>query len=372
VLAVFKYLNFFIESVNTVAGQPLLPVLAIVLPIGISFYTFESMSYTIDVFRRRKRALVRFLDYAHFVTMFPRLVAGPIVRYNELADQLKTFATRLDPAVVMEGAKFLTIGMAKKLLIADLIARHLVDGAFPRAAELGACEAWGAALGYTAQLYFDFSGYSDMAVGLALWLGLRLPRNFELPYRSRDISEFWRRWHISLSSWLRDYLFISLGGSRGSAGRTLRNLALTMVLGGLWHGANWTFVLWGAYHGLALVVHRVARAQRPTAGWPAPLGIAVTFAVVVVGWVLFRAATVAEATTMLRAMAGLHGAGAAWAAANARWLAVLVVVLGVSFARDTYDVPTPRGVLGAIALGLLLVVCLTRLSQPSPFLYFQF
>jgi alginate O-acetyltransferase complex protein AlgI len=372
VLVVFKYLNFVIDTVNSVAGKPLLPLLSIILPIGISFYTFESMSYTIDVFRRRKRALVRFLDYAHFVTMFPRLVAGPIVRYNELADQLRTFATLLDDEVVLEGAKFLTMGMAKKLLVADLIAKHIVDPAFSRASELGACEAWGAALGYTAQLYFDFSGYSDMAVGLALWLGFRLPRNFNLPYRARNISDFWRRWHISLSSWLRDYLFISLGGSRGSAGQTLRNLGLTMVLGGLWHGANWTFVLWGAYHGLALIVHRVATSRRPTTRWPETAGVALTFVVVVIGWVLFRAATVTEAATMLRAMVGAHGLGAAWATANARWLGVLGAALVVSFWRDTYDVPTPRNSVGAVALALLFLVCLTRLSQPSPFLYFQF
>jgi alginate O-acetyltransferase complex protein AlgI len=374
VLAVFKYYDFFASSANALTGTAALPLLRVVLPIGISFYTFESMSYTVDVYRREVAPLTRFIDYVHFVTMFPRLVAGPIVRYKDLARQLSAAPRRLDLNAVPEALHMLAVGMAKKVLIADILAAKIVDGAFLAPKGLGLVEAWSAALGYTAQLYFDFSGYSDMAVGLGLLFGLRLPRNFALPYASENPSEFWRRWHISLSTWLRDYLYIPLGGNRGSRARTQVNLFLTMLLGGLWHGANWTFVLWGAYHGIALALYNsgIARAR-----WMPRVGaIACTFLVTVIGWVLFRATSLSGAVEVYRAMLGANGLGIAFARAHAPLLSLLSIALTISFTIDTPELWTKirarLAVRWALVDALLLAACLTRLTLPSPFLYFQF
>jgi alginate O-acetyltransferase complex protein AlgI len=376
VLAVFKYYDFFADSVNAVAGAGTLPLLHLILPIGISFYTFESMSYTIDVYREEVAPLRRFIDYAHFVTMFPRLVAGPIVRYRDLSVQLMNAPRKLDVEHVPEALHFLAIGMAKKVLIADNLAHRLVDPSFNAAHSLAFVEGWSSALGYTAQLYFDFSGYSDMAVGLGLLVGFRLPRNFALPYASKNPSEFWRRWHISLSTWLRDYLYISLGGNRASPARTKFNLFMTMLLGGLWHGANWTFVAWGAYHGLALVFYnRFAKNRRPL---PRFVSIGLTFLVVVIGWVLFRADSLHQAGEVLAAMAGTRGVGLGFVRGHLTSLGLLAVALALSFTIDTPELwekialRTQRHRLVAAADALLFVLCLTRLAVPSPFLYFQF
>ncbi len=369
VLAVFKYYDFFAGSVNVLAGTAIAPLLRVALPIGISFYTFESMSYVIDVYRREVEALTRFLDYAHFVTMFPRLVAGPIVRYRDLADQLReTPASPRDN--VVEAVHLLVFGMAKKVLVADFLAARVVGPAFAEPQVVSAARAWEAALGYTAQLYFDFSGYSDMAVGLGLLVGLRLPRNFLLPYAAANPSEFWRRWHVSLSTWLRDYLYIPLGGNRCSKARMHWNLFVTMLLGGLWHGANWTFVVWGALHGAGLVLYngKVLRAPwMPKAG-----AVACTFVFVVVGWVIFRAPDVHSAMGMYAGMLGLHGLGLAELRHGLFGTAVLVAALAISFTFDTYDVKFRPTVSHALAMSALAVACVTRLSIPSPFLYFQF
>ncbi len=369
VLAAFKYFDFFARSVNAVAGEPLVGLLDLTLPIGISFYTFESMSYTIDVYRGRVQVLHRFLDYAHFVTMFPRLVAGPIVRYIDLEQQLKDAKPKLEAAVVVEALQFFVFGLLKKVVIADPIATKLVDPLFAQHGELGLVPAWTAALGYTAQLYFDFSGYSDMAMGLGLLVGLRLPRNFNLPYRASSISDFWRRWHISLSTWLRDYLYIPLGGNRHGTARTYLNLFLTMLLGGLWHGANWTFVVWGALHGAALMVDHATQA-RPKL--PAGLGRLLTLLVVVVGWVVFRAESVGQAWTVYRGMLGLTGVDAAFARAHMPMLAFLGVALALSVAPDTSDVKLPVRRVVAVLMALAFAIAITRMSVPSPFLYFQF
>jgi len=369
VLGVFKYYDFFARSFNTATGSHLLGLAHFVLPIGISFYTFESMSYTIDVYRGRVHALRRFLDYAHFITMFPRLVAGPIVRYADMAAQLRTVPARLDSDRLAEAFHYFAFGLAKKVLVADWIASRLVEGAFHEPRALGFLPAWGAALGYSVQLYFDFSGYSDMAVGLALLLGFRLPRNFCLPYRSSSIGEFWRRWHITLSSWLRDYLYIPLGGNRLGPARTQLNLLVTMALGGLWHGASWTFVLWGLYHGVALVGEKWI----PRPFWLPKWGSALmTFLVVVLGWVMFRAESLSAATEVYRAMLGWNGLGLVWAKANIGALIVLCGALAVSFTIDTADLPVAIRGRWAVATGVLVAVCFSRLGEPSPFLYFQF
>jgi alginate O-acetyltransferase complex protein AlgI len=371
VLAIFKYYGFFANSVNALLPRAVLPIVDIILPIGISFYTFESMSYTIDVYRRKVPALRRFLDYAHFVTMFPRLVAGPIVRYRDLAEDLRQMPRRLSAEQVLEGLRFFTIGIGKKVIIADTLARHLVDPAFAESSTLTLTSGWAAATAYAVQLYFDFSGYSDMAVGLALLMGLRLPRNFNLPYAATNMIEFWRRWHISLSTWLRDYLYVPLGGNRKGAGRKYLNMFLTMLVGGLWHGANWTFVIWGAYHGILLALTHLLQ-DRATWRLPRPLSIALCFTAVVIGWVIFRAESLTQAGEVFRAMAGMNGLGLQWVRPNALTLGFLVVALVPSFTVDTYDLPARGGMTWTLVQATVLALCIAHLAVPSPFLYFQF
>jgi alginate O-acetyltransferase complex protein AlgI len=341
-----------------------------VLPIGISFYTFESMSYTIDVYRGRIPALRHFLDYGHFVTMFPRLVAGPIVRYADMAEQLRHLPRGPGWERGVSAIHFFTTGLAKKVLIADVLAANLVDPLFAQVGSLQMVSAWAGVLGYAAQLYFDFSGYSDMAVGLGLLLGFEFPRNFARPYAAASVAEFWRRWHISLSSWLRDYLYVSLGGNRRGPGRTALNLMITMLLGGLWHGANWTFVVWGAYHGVALGLYNVLASRgRPLAR---PLGVAVTFLTVVLGWVLFRSPSIGEARSVYAAMAGLSGIGASWLAGHGLILAGLAAALALAISVDTYDFRPRLRTAFAVAYAMAMLLCVVRLAAPSPFLYFQF
>ncbi len=239
-----------------------LPVVALILPVGISFYTFESMSYVIDIYRGVATPAKSYLDYACFISFFPHLVAGPIIRYSDMLHQFRDVnwvRPRPDWSQVNVGLLFFTIGMAKKLLIADIIAQNInpLWAAFGAGSSLGMAGSWAAVLGYTFRIYFDFSAYSDMAVGIGHMFAVKLPQNFNSPYKATDPIDFWRRWHISLSSWLRDYLYFPLGGNRN--GKQVRNLMITMLLGGLWHGAAWLFVIWGAWHGLLLVVFHKLR-----------------------------------------------------------------------------------------------------------------
>ena len=271
-LGFFKYSGFLASSLNAVvagfSGAQPLPVWDIVLPVGISFYTFQTLSYTIDIYRGQARPADSFLQFAAYVSLFPQLIAGPIVRYGQLQAQLCSLARHPDWQQMARGLFFFVAGLSQKLLLADLIAAR-VNPLLADYQSLRLCGSWFAMLGYSCQLYFDFAGYSNMAVGLGLMLGLELPQNFASPYQSRNIAEFWRRWHITLSTWLRDYLFIPLGGSRLGSWVTLRNLILVMFLGGLWHGAGWTFVLWGLYHGVLLTLHRCGRDAVARPGTPA-------------------------------------------------------------------------------------------------------
>ncbi len=254
-LGFFKYLGFAQTNLNyllEVFGRPAVEVYQIVLPVGISFYTFQSMSYSIDLYRGDARPARSFLDFACYVSLFPQLVAGPIVRYQDLAEQLVWRSHTIEKFA--RGVLFFGFGMAKKVLLANPMG-SVADAAFG-AGDLLWYDAWTGVVAYAFQIYFDFSGYSDMAIGLGLMLGFEFRRNFDLPYLSQSITEFWRRWHISLSTWLRDYLYIPLGGNRVSPRRTYINLAIVMLLGGLWHGAQWTFVIWGAIHGLLLAAER--------------------------------------------------------------------------------------------------------------------
>ena len=277
-LAWFKYANFFVHTTEAALGTSF-GWTDVLLPVGISFYTFQSMSYTIDVYRGEVRPTTSLVDFACYVTMFPQLVAGPIVRYRDVHRQLlqREHSTTQFGA----GAAAFAIGFVKKVLVADSLAPIAAAGfAMP---DPGLLPAWTSLLAYAGQIYFDFSGYSDMAIGLGLMLGFHFPRNFDSPYKAESITEAWRRWHVSLSTWLRDYLYIPLGGNRRGPLRTYANLMATMLLGGLWHGANWPFVLWGAYQGLWLCLERLRGRAAFHARLPRPLRIAVTFTIFAFG-----------------------------------------------------------------------------------------
>jgi alginate O-acetyltransferase complex protein AlgI len=372
-LGYFKYVGFFLHSANGIgsllgAGHPF-PGLRVLLPIGISFYTFNSMSYTIDVFRRRVRPANNLLQYSAFVAMFPHLIAGPIVRWADIEDQLRRLEPKLTAALAGPGLFFFATGLVKKVVVADSLAPH-VDRLFTAHASLGLVSGWAAGLGYALQLYFDFSGYSDMAVGLAYLLGFRFPQNFNSPFKASNISDFWRRWHMTLSFWLRDYLFIPLGGSRHGRLRTLRNLALTMALGGLWHGAAFTFVVWGLLHGAYLVVHNVCRSAGLT-----PHSIAfnrtLTFVCVVAAFVIFRAPNLGDAWDVLRSMAGLNGLDAG--RAGIRFLvAVAALVAFVNVAPNSWEVRLRWRPVYGLVLGSAAATAILMLSGPTPFLYFRF
>jgi alginate O-acetyltransferase complex protein AlgI len=382
VLAVFKYAGFFAEtawSVFRAFGLDLGPVtLDILLPVGISFFTFQSMSYTIDVYRRHIPPCRSAVDLCLFVAFFPQLVAGPIVR---AADFLPQLVRRVRPAAadVERGLVLFGIGAFKKLVLSDQVAPH-VDLAFSRPSELGAVFLLQGLVGYAVQIYCDFSGYSDMAIGCARMMGFDFMENFRMPYASRSISEFWRRWHISLSTWLRDYLYIPLGGSRKGPGRTYLNLMVTMVLGGLWHGARWNFVAWGALHGGALVVERWwrGRAGAPSRTTAAGglLGWATTMTVVLVGWVLFRSATMADAVAFLGGLLGGNPAGTVMVSPQIL-AATLVVALAVRGGKDSVELvprlmaarPLPR--LAAYTALLAAIACFAA-TDATPFIYFQF
>jgi alginate O-acetyltransferase complex protein AlgI len=375
-LALFKYARFLLASGNGISslvggGRPF-PALALILPIGISFYTFNSISYTIDVYRGKIPADRNPLRYATFVALFPHLIAGPIVRYSAIRRQLERLAPRLTGELATSGLFFLACGLVKKLLVADSLA-PTVDRLFADHAHLGIVSGWIAALGYALQLYFDFSGYSDMAVGLALLLGIRFPRNFDSPFKATSIADFWRRWHISLSTFLRDYLFIPLGGSRARPLFVARNLAIVMLLGGLWHGAAWTFVIWGAIHGVLLAGHALLRRRGWTPPW-VPLNRAITFICVTAAFVVFRARSLGDAGDVLASMLGLHGLKGTLALGTLTWPALFIagLVVFVNVAPDSWDVPLRLNVRAGLAVGAALAVSVLAISGPSPFLYYQF
>lgn len=303
-LGVFKYLNFFISSADSLFGLGI-PVTGIVMPIGISFYTFQALSYVIDVYRREVPPQHDLFSLALYVSMFPQLIAGPIVRYHDVNVQLAV--RKHSFAQFSEGISRFLFGLSKKVLLSNVFAQ-IADGVFKYAPnELSAAGAWMGAIGYTLQIYFDFSGYSDMAIGLGKMFGFEFLENFNYPYISKSVTEFWRRWHISLSTWLRDYLYIPLGGNRKGRIRTYGNLLVTMLLGGLWHGAAVRFILWGALHGIALALHKlwlsVVPGSKATGAemrwfWRIP-GIFFTFNLVCFGWLMFRAESMKTVQLML-------------------------------------------------------------------------
>ncbi len=312
VLAAFKYAGFAATSVNSLShiiGLPPLPIPEWVMPLGISFFTFHAMSYVIDVYRGDAEPQKNLADLALYVTLFPQLVAGPILRYHEVAWQF--LGRRMSVAGAAYGAQRFLVGLGKKVLIANTLAVP-ADRIFALPADqLGFATSWLGIVCYTGQIYFDFSGYSDMAIGLGHLLGFRFPENFRWPYASQSIREFWRRWHISLSNWFRDYLYIPLGGNRCSEWRNKLNLLIVFFLCGLWHGASWAFIAWGLYHGAFLALERTSWGKWMDAA-PRPLRHFYTMLVVTLGWVPFRAATLTQAGVYVKAMAGLGGPPEIW------------------------------------------------------------
>ena len=399
-LGYFKYADFFIGTTNALAGTHI-PALALVLPLGISFFTFTQVALLVDIHRGEVDHLSA-TDFALFVTYFPHLIAGPVLHHREMLPQFASPAMhRRDPHLLNVGLAIFAFGLAKKTLLADTVAPYAdaVFGAAVAGKALTAGEAWGGALAYTFQLYFDFSGYSDMAIGLSLLFGVRLPQNFASPYKAESIIDFWRRWHMTLSRFLRDYLYIPLGGNRNGPWRRQANLMLTMLLGGLWHGAGWTFVAWGALHGLYLVInHRWRSACTGSPGMTALFtgwrGRLLTFAAVVIAWVFFRADSFGTASRMLEAMAGLSNASAV-ATADENWRrgALLIALLAACawwmpnvteifrLERPALPSPIPEGAPRRswrptpgwwAASGFLLGAGVLTFHRNSPFLYFQF
>jgi alginate O-acetyltransferase complex protein AlgI len=373
-LGYFKYANFGIESLNvalTGLGFHAIEFTHVLLPIGLSFYIFHAISYLVDIYRREAPPARNLIDFAAFIALFPHLVAGPVLRYHLLAEQFRSRTHSLDRFA--RGCVVFMIGFCKKVLIADSVS-PLADAAF--AAPLPTlADAWLGALAYTIQLFFDFSGYTDMAIGLALMIGFVFPENFNDPYISRSITEFWKRWHMSLSNWLREYLYVSLGGNRKGVMRTYVNLFLTMLLGGLWHGANWTFVLWGAWHGGILVLERYWEQRLGKPLLPAWLRVIKTMLLVIVGWVLFRAVDMAGAGRMFQGMLGLNGlafsAPVEWQVTPDR---VGILFLGIGL---VYAMPWLKSQGGSYVRHLLFPLFLWAVATLSaqaftPFLYFQF
>lgn len=381
-LGFFKYFNFAASNLDAIAAWLGLPelqiqrVITVVLPLGISFYTFQSMSYTIDVYRGHARALGNFIDFACYVSLFPQLVAGPIIRFSEIADQL---ADRTHTVTKFaRGVAFVSVGLAKKILLANPCGK-VADLAF-EAGSLGAVDAWYGVVAYAFQIYFDFSAYSDMAIGLGLMLGFVFSKNFDSPYLSESITEFWRRWHISLSTWLRDYLYIPLGGNRGGPGRTYFNLALVMLLGGLWHGAAWNFVIWGGLHGLLLAAERLRGRTAPYSWLPRAGRRAVTFTVLLVTWVFFRADDLPGALLYLRSMFGLAAthesvgllSGVLYQPYYAGTVALAAVVTWTC--PQTWDwtrTITPRKAMAVVGLFWASIAVLATQAY-NPFIYFIF
>jgi alginate O-acetyltransferase complex protein AlgI len=373
-LAFFKYANFGIATVHDVAhlfGRDIrLPHLDIILPIGISFYTFHTITYIVDSYRGVIRPTRNLFEFSAYVSLFSQLVAGPIVRFRQIEADLESLGRQDRRRWLDLGVSFFITGMVEKVLIADTLAAF-VNPALADYQSLSTLGAWLAMLGYTFQLYFDFSGYSTMAVGLGYLFGLRLPQNFNSPYKATDPSDFWRRWHISLSTLLRDYLYIPLGGNRDGEAKTYRNLMLTMLLGGLWHGAGWTFIVWGGYHGLLLSLYR-----RFGDRWdPLPRIVrrAAMFVLVVIGWTFFRATDFPMAghllTTLFTPTPGTAG--------MASWLMLVPLAIAASWAMAG---PNPFEMDHAITwrrrtlLTAQLAACVALIvgSRASPFLYFQF
>ena len=388
-LSLFKYGNFAIDTVNTLLQQAgisaELPGLNLILPVGISFYTFQTLSYTIDVYRGRITPAKTVLDFALYVAFFPQLVAGPIVRASDFLPQCGA-PRRANWRQFSWGLRLMILGIFEKVCFADQLLSPISEKLFRSSGAVDFVSAWVGTIAFSGQIYFDFAGYSTCAIGAAMCLGFGLPDNFRFPYASIGFSDFWGRWHISLSSWLRDYLYIPLGGNRSGTFGTYRNLMLTMLLGGLWHGASWTFVAWGGLHGILLVLERLFR-KSPIAKWPiwsspvSRLGlILVTYAAVCLTWVPFRADTFARASQISGAMAGVFPADAQRVLGLSEIVQAggfMIAVLGFQvFARnktlEEMAGSIPEVVLSLLTGAMLFALLFFSTGDTSAFIYFQF
>ena len=382
ILAYFKYAGFFVDSFVDVMGSLgfnlSVEPLRIILPVGISFYTFQTMSYSIDIYRNSLKPTKSLLDFALFVGFFPQLVAGPIVRAKDFLQQLST--NNREPIQMGRATKLILGGLFKKIVIADLLATEIVDGVFRNPAGSTGLETLIGIYGYALQIYGDFSGYSDIAIGIALLLGFQFSDNFNQPYRALSLQDFWRRWHISLSSWLRDYLYIGLGGNRKGKAKTYRNLLLTMLLGGLWHGAAWTFVAWGLLHGGGLAIERAIdeRSIEPVnqKSFRRFLRGLFTFHLVCAGWVFFRSVDMERAFEVFAAL------GNSWTSApSMNWGIASVLLIGLlmqtctvgKFDRFWKQFSTLPAVLQGMVIAISVVgMDLLGPDGVAPFIYFQF
>ena len=378
-LGFFKYYMFLMGGLNSVIeklGCEPFSVMTVLLPVGISFYTFQSMSYAVDVYRGSAPPVKNFATFACYVALFPQLVAGPIVRYNTVAQELATRGHTIEN--FLRGIVFFCFGFAEKIFLANQVG-IIADRVFAADAP-GVLNSWWGAIAYMFQIYFDFSAYSNMAIGLGLMIGFHFPRNFNGPYRSGSITEFWKKWHISLTSWFRDYLYISLGGNRVGKARLYFNLFMVMFLSGVWHGANWTFVCWGLYHAFFMIVERANNKQALYHKIPRKMQILVTQVIVLFGWVLFRADNIGEAWRMWKAMLGFMPVSAFDAVLSAEIFTPTTIVFMalaavLSFWKfRSYDWCDRVSLKKAfVALGLFVLATLALFTQSyNPFLYFQF
>lgn len=384
-LCYFKYTNFFLEILTPLWNGTFTP-LDIFLPVGISFFTFQSLSYTIDVYRGNLQPLNRLLDYAFFVSFFPQLVAGPIVRAKDFIPQIRK-PLFVSHEMFGEGVFFIISGLFKKAIISDYISVNFVERIFDNPGLYSGIENLFGVYGYALQIYCDFSGYSDMAIGIALLLGFRFPLNFNSPYKSDSITDFWRRWHISLSSWLRDYLYISLGGNRKGQFRTYVNLLITMLLGGLWHGASWNFILWGAFHGVALAAHKFWQKITGKAktykshGIRKVFGILITFHFVCFCWIFFRNTTFEGSVTMLKQIFTNFNPQIFFQMIEGYWRVFILMGIGyfLHFVPDRWQDECSRIVTSVSLFGkacllvaVIYVVIQVKSTEIQPFIYFQF
>jgi alginate O-acetyltransferase complex protein AlgI len=379
----FKYSNFFIENFNRVLGLDV-QLAKVILPIGISFYTFESLTYVIDVFKGVHKPLKNFWQYQTYILLFPKLIAGPIVRYHDIADQITNREKNYTPDVKLSGFLIFCLGLSKKVILANTLGMQ-ADAVFNLPADqLDTTAAWVGAIAYTFQIYFDFSGYSDMAIGLCKIMGFRIPENFNNPYLSGSITEFWRRWHITLGAWMKNYLYIPLGGSQVANLKLYRNLIIVFLLSGFWHGASWNFILWGAFHGLFLILDRLFLSRFLTAAgkW---FSVPFTFLVVVTGWVLFRNEDLAYATGLIEKMYTFRFFDGKFAMLNDfSFMACLGLLISwFAFSKKTLliqnklygEVFSNKSRWLALGLGIILYyVSLSFISALdfNPFIYFRF
>lgn len=379
----FKYCNFFIDNINALVGTDI-SWTKVILPIGISFYTFESITYVVDVYRGVHKPLKNFWHYQTYIIFFPKLIAGPIVRYHDIADQITNREKNYTTDVKLSGFFIFCFGLAKKVIIANTLGMQ-ADAVFKLAPDqIDTAAAWVGAIAYTFQIYFDFSGYSDMAIGLGKIMGFRLPENFKNPYLSFSITEFWRRWHITLGAWMKNYLYIPLGGNKVTASKLYRNLVIVFLLSGLWHGASWNFVLWGAFHGLFLVLERLFL-NNVYAKIGKVVSTLITFIIVITGWVLFRNEDLSMATHVIEQMYSFNFFDGKFALNNDFWFSCALAIVFSFFAfipktqaiQDTvYGEKFTTGTRNALILtGIcLFYISLTYISALdfNPFIYFRF